>query len=70
MFKITRKETTWGGRKLILESGRIARQADGAVLATMGETVVLARPSPQDGQAGAGLLPAHRQLPGKGVRRR
>ena len=42
MFKITRKETTWGGRKLILESGRIARQADGAVLATMGETVVLA----------------------------
>ena len=42
MFKIARKETTWGGRKLILESGRIARQADGAVLATMGETVVLA----------------------------
>ena len=42
MFKITRKETTWGGRKLVLESGRIARQADGAVLATMGETVVLA----------------------------
>ena len=42
MFKITRKETAWGGRKLVLESGRIARQADGAVLATMGETVVLA----------------------------
>ena len=42
MFNITRKETTWGGRKLVLESGRIARQADGAVLATMGETVVLA----------------------------
>ena len=39
---MTRKETNWGGRKLILESGRIARQADGAVLATMGETVVLA----------------------------
>ena len=34
MFKITRKETNWGGRKLVLETGRIARQADGAVLAT------------------------------------
>ena len=42
MFKITRKETDWGGRKLVLETGRIARQADGAVLATLGETVVLA----------------------------
>jgi polyribonucleotide nucleotidyltransferase len=31
----------WGGRKLTLETGRIARQADGAVLATYGETVVL-----------------------------
>ncbi|MGD9510928.1 MAG: polyribonucleotide nucleotidyltransferase, partial [Geminicoccaceae bacterium] len=42
MFKITRKETDWGGRKLVLETGRIARQADGAVLASLGETVVLA----------------------------
>ncbi len=42
MFKIIRKETTWGGRKLVLESGHVARQADGAVLATLGETVVLA----------------------------
>ena len=42
MFTMTRKETDWGGRKLVLESGRIARQADGAVLATLGETVVLA----------------------------
>jgi polyribonucleotide nucleotidyltransferase len=41
MFKITRKETTWGGRPLILESGRIARQADGAVLVTYGGTQVL-----------------------------
>ncbi len=31
----------WAGRKLVLETGRIARQADGAVLATYGETVVL-----------------------------
>jgi polyribonucleotide nucleotidyltransferase len=42
MFTITRKETIWGGRKLVLESGRMARQADGAVLASLGETVVLA----------------------------
>ena len=41
MFNITRKEMTWGGRPLILESGRLARQADGAVLATYGETTVL-----------------------------
>jgi polyribonucleotide nucleotidyltransferase len=41
MFNITRKEITWGGRKLTLETGRIARQADGAVLATYGDTAVL-----------------------------
>jgi len=41
MFNITRKEMTWGGRPLILESGRIARQADGAVLVTYGGTQVL-----------------------------
>src|ERR1700688_3594477 len=42
MFNIVREEIEWGGRKLVLETGRIARQADGAVLATYGETVVLA----------------------------
>ena len=42
MFDITREEFDWGGRPLILETGRIARQADGAVLATYGETSVLA----------------------------
>jgi len=41
MFSMHRKEMTWGGRKLVLEAGRVARQADGAVLATYGETVVL-----------------------------
>src|SRR5690606_8491953 len=41
MFDIHRKEIDWGGRKLVLETGRIARQADGAVLATYGETIVL-----------------------------
>ncbi|HEX3673271.1 MAG TPA: polyribonucleotide nucleotidyltransferase [Rhizomicrobium sp.] len=42
MFHIVTEEFDWGGRKVTLETGRIARQADGAVLATCGETVVLA----------------------------
>src|SRR6201996_9232076 len=42
MFKIAREEMDWGGRKLVLETGKVARQADGAVMATYGETVVLA----------------------------
>ena len=41
MFEIHRKELMWGGRKLVMETGRMARQADGAVLVTYGETVVL-----------------------------
>ncbi len=42
MFDIKRKSLDWAGKTLTLETGRIARQADGAVLATLGETVVLA----------------------------
>jgi polyribonucleotide nucleotidyltransferase len=42
MFDMHRVELDWGGRKLTLETGRMARQADGAVLATYGETTVLA----------------------------
>ncbi len=42
MFDIFVEETEWGGRVLRLETGRIARQADGAVLASLGETTVLA----------------------------
>ena len=41
IFTIHRKEISWGGRPLILETGRIARQADGAVVATYGETSIL-----------------------------
>jgi len=41
MFKITRKEINWGGRPLILETGKVARQADGAILVTYGGTQVL-----------------------------
>src|SRR5438270_10289557 len=42
MFNYHREEIEWGGRKLVLETGKIARQSDGAVMATYGETVVLA----------------------------
>src|SRR4051794_3567215 len=41
MFQAFRKELNWGGRRLVLETGKMARQADGAVLATYGETTVL-----------------------------
>ena len=41
MFKHFRKELDWGGRKLVLETGKIARQADGAVLVSYGDTIVL-----------------------------
>jgi polyribonucleotide nucleotidyltransferase len=42
MFDVQRVEIDWGGRPLVLETGRLARQADGAVLATYGQTTVLA----------------------------
>ncbi len=42
MFDIHVEELEWAGRTLRLETGRVARQADGAVLATYGETTVLA----------------------------
>ncbi|MDD9912264.1 MAG: polyribonucleotide nucleotidyltransferase [Alphaproteobacteria bacterium] len=42
MFTIYKKQIEWGGRELTLETGRMARQADGAVLATYGGTQVLA----------------------------
>ncbi len=41
MFEVYRKEITWGGRLLTFETGKIARQADGAVMVTYGGTTVL-----------------------------
>src|ERR1700724_3393771 len=58
MFDIHRVELDWGGRKLVLETGRIARQADGAVLASYGETTVLATVvSAKEPKAGIDFLP-------------
>src|ERR1041385_784808 len=53
MFDSHRVELDWGGRKLVLETGKIARQADGAVVATYGESMalstVVAAKSPREG---------------------
>ena len=58
MFNIHREEIDWGGRKLTLETGRIARQADGAVFATIGETTVMATVvSAKTPRAGIDFLP-------------
>ena len=42
MFNVTRKSIQWGNETLTLETGRVARQADGSVIATLGETQVMA----------------------------
>ena len=41
MFDIYKKELNWGGKTLVFETGKIARQADGAVMASLGDTTVL-----------------------------
>ncbi|GEO14100.1 polyribonucleotide nucleotidyltransferase [Microvirga aerophila] len=58
MFDIQREELIWGGRKLTLETGKMARQADGAVVATYGETTVLATVvSAKEPKAGIDFFP-------------
>jgi polyribonucleotide nucleotidyltransferase len=58
MFDIQRKTINWAGRTLTLETGRIARQADAAVLATYGETTVLATVvSAKEPKAGVDFFP-------------
>jgi polyribonucleotide nucleotidyltransferase len=58
MFDSHRVELDWGGRKLVLETGKVARQADGAVVATYGETTVLATVvSAKEPKTGIDFLP-------------
>src|SRR5246500_5479945 len=58
MFNIHKVQLDWGGRPLTLETGKIARQADGAVLATYGETSVLAAVvAPKQPKEGIDFLP-------------
>ena len=42
MFKINKEELEVNGKKLTLETGKVARQADGAIIASLGETIVIA----------------------------
>src|SRR6202045_4427347 len=58
MFDIHRVELDWGGRPLVFETGRMARQADGEMLASYGETTVLATVvSAKEPKAGIDFLP-------------
>ena len=58
MFDVQREELIWGDRKLVLETGKTARQADGAVVATYGETTVLATVvAGKEPKAGIDFLP-------------
>jgi len=54
MFNISKKSMQWGEEQLTLETGKVARQADGSVIATLGETSVMANvtfaKSPKPGQ--------------------
>ena len=54
MFSVFRKELDWGGRKLVIESGKVARQADGAAMVSYGDTTALCTAvgaqSPKPGQ--------------------
>ncbi|MBT5415369.1 MAG: polyribonucleotide nucleotidyltransferase, partial [Rhodospirillaceae bacterium] len=58
MFDIHRKEIDWGGRPLTIETGRIARQADAAVLVTYGQTIVLCTAvAAREGREGIDFFP-------------
>jgi hypothetical protein len=69
MFQVFRKELMWGGRRLVLETGKIARQADGAVLATLWRNYSpVHRRRGEIGKTQPGFLSADGQLPGKDIR--
>ncbi|MFN8831940.1 MAG: polyribonucleotide nucleotidyltransferase [Labrys sp. (in: a-proteobacteria)] len=58
MFTIYREELEWAGRTLVLETGKVARQADGAVMASYGDTTVLATVvSAKEPKAGVDFFP-------------
>ncbi|GIX48656.1 MAG: hypothetical protein KatS3mg131_2867 [Candidatus Tectimicrobiota bacterium] len=65
-------QTVIGGRTLTIETGEIAKQANGAALVRYGDTVVLAAATgaSKEDRDDIDFFPAHRRLPRKGVRRR
>ena len=48
MFKVVKKEIEVAGKKISLETGKIARQADGAIIAQCGDCLLYTSPSPRD----------------------
>jgi len=68
MFDVQREVLDWGGRRLVLETGKVARQADGAVLATMATPRCSPPSSPPRHPSPASIHAAHRELPGEGLR--
>ena len=61
-FKSTRLSKTIGGQEIIMETGRLANQADGAIWVQCGGTVVLVTVVTQKNAARRGLLSPHRGL--------
>lgn len=60
-LKVSTREMEWGGRKLVLETGKVAKQATGAVVVTYGETKVLATVcAAKRGKSRSGLFPLNR----------
>ena len=64
MFNVTKKSIEWGEETLTLETGKVARQADGSVIATLGETSVMANVTFAKTQK-SGLFPFDCALPRK-----
>ena len=48
MFEVSKQEVEVEGKKIILETGKVARQADGAIIATCGDCLLYTSPSPRD----------------------
>ncbi len=72
MFNKVTKTFQWGPHQVVMETGEIARQATGAVLVNIEDTVVLATVvgAKSAAQGRSGLLPADRRLPREDLRRR
>ena len=69
MFKIFRKELDWGGTRLVLETGKVALQADGAVMVSLGETTVLCTAVAAQTAKRTRLFPINIDRSGKSIRR-
>ena len=65
-----RIERTFAGRQLVIETGRMAKQAAGSAVVQFGETMVLAAVTVSDNQSSVAVFPPHGGIQGKNVRRR